>query len=202
MAVCLSASSKGQSVVDYVATAIGKLFGGLMPGESRAFYQILVQQAQALHYLHSLNIIHGDIKTDNILVSSKGETKLADFGVARCMQTTLGGSVATATHRARGTYGYMAPEIQRDQPTDKKSDVYSLSMVAYEMLDGRPPFQDKINPLALIKAVDSGERPVLPPTASPALKDLVESMWSQSPDQRPETTSILEKLSHLKHECE
>eukprot|EP00960_Hanusia_phi_P063150 765384-Hanusia_phi.AAC.1 len=190
MAVCLSASSEGQrfeltmwillliaafSVVDNVATAIGKLFGGFVPGESGAFYRILVQQVKALDYLHSLNIIHGDIKTDNVLVSSKGETKLADFGVARFMQTTLGGTVATATHRARGTYGYMAPEIQRDEPTDKKSDVYSLSMVAYEMLDGRPPFHDKTNPIALMKAVDNGERPVLPPTASPALKDLVET---------------------------
>lgn len=90
---------------------------------------------RALELCHSRNIIHRDIKPENIMISDNGDYKLGDFGVARTIEKTTGGM------SIKGTYNYMAPEVYRGQPYGKASDIYSLGVVMYTLLNGnRAPF--------------------------------------------------------------
>ena len=90
---------------------------------------------KALELCHKKNIIHRDIKPQNIFVSENGDFKLGDFGIARTMEKTMGGM------SKKGTYKYMAPEVFRGENYDSTVDLYSLGIVLYALLNGnRGPF--------------------------------------------------------------
>lgn len=98
-----------------------------------------LQTADALAYAHVKGIIHRDIKPDNVIVMGNDHVKVADFGIARILRP--GTVLNTATGISIGTPIYMAPEQIEGQPVDARSDVYSLGVVLYHMVTGRPPFQ-------------------------------------------------------------
>ena len=90
---------------------------------------------RALELCHRKNIIHRDIKPQNILISDNGDFKLGDFGISRTMEKTTGGM------SKKGTYKYMAPEVFRGEDYDSTADIYSLGIVLYMLLNGnRTPF--------------------------------------------------------------
>jgi predicted Ser/Thr protein kinase len=93
--------------------------------------------AQALDYAHRHGIIHRDVKPSNILLTEDGRPLLTDFGIARIVQATR----LTRTGTSLGTPEYMSPEQAKGEPLDPRADIYSLAIVLYEMLIGRPPFQ-------------------------------------------------------------
>ncbi len=94
-----------------------------------------VSLCDALSVCHKNNIIHRDIKIDNIFVSDTGFYKLGDFGVARTIEKT------SAALSKKGTYTYMAPEVYRGEPYGQRADIYSLGMVMYRLLNyNREPF--------------------------------------------------------------
>ncbi len=94
--------------------------------------------AGALSYAHSQDVLHRDVKPENILLAG-AEAVVADFGIARAM-TAAGGDALTATGITVGTPAYMSPEQAAGESLDGRSDVYSLGCVLYEMLAGQPPF--------------------------------------------------------------
>ena len=98
--------------------------------------QIGSQIAQALSVAHRHDIIHRDIKPQNIMVLRDGSVKVADFGIA-----CLANSANTLTQEALGSVHYMSPEQARGDRTDARSDIYSAGVVLYEMLTGRLPFE-------------------------------------------------------------
>lgn len=100
---------------------------------------VITQVASALDYLHSRGIIHVDVKPTNIILTPNGSAILTDFGLAR----VSGSSSLTDVGTVLGTPTYMAPEIVRGAAGDARSDVYSLSVVAFQMLAGQPPFTDE-----------------------------------------------------------
>ena len=103
---------------------------------------IVPQICEALQYAHDIGIVHRDIKPENILVDKKGRVKIADFGLAKLLQTARSPSDYTLTRpdRVMGTPSYMAPEqIERPNEVDHRADLYSLGVVFYEMLTGQLP---------------------------------------------------------------
>ncbi|MBI4822332.1 MAG: serine/threonine protein kinase [Deltaproteobacteria bacterium] len=96
---------------------------------------ILIRSARALQHAHEAKVIHRDIKPSNIFVTSEGGVRVLDFGVARLPTSTL-----TATGFVVGTPRYMAPEQSQGDKADARADVFSLGIVAYELLSGSPPW--------------------------------------------------------------
>ncbi len=93
------------------------------------------QIAKALEHAHSRGIIHRDIKPHNIMVLKDGSVKVADFGIAR-----VSSAQSTLTREALGSVHYISPEQAKGSKTDYRSDLYSLGVVMYEMLTGKPPY--------------------------------------------------------------
>ncbi len=109
----------------------------------RGRYQLLAAICEAVHYAHEQGVIHRDLKPENILVDTHGQPKVLDFGVARLLDidpraTTL----MTSTGQLIGTMQYMSPEQAGAiaEPVDRRSDVYALGVIAYELLAGRRPY--------------------------------------------------------------
>ena len=130
--------------------------GPLPPVEVR---RILKEVAEALAYAHNRNVIHRDIKPDNIIIDEEtGRAMVTDFGIARAL-TDSGDSRLTATGMAIGTPAYMSPEQSAgDRAIDGRSDLYSLGVVGYQMLCGQTPFVASNTPSMLVKHLS--ERPV------------------------------------------
>jgi serine/threonine protein kinase len=132
--------------------------GPVAPVEVR---RILREVADALAYAHNRNVIHRDIKPDNIIIDEEtGRAMVTDFGIARAL-TDSGDSRLTATGMAIGTPAYMSPEQSAgDSAIDGRSDLYSLGVVGYQMLCGQPPFVANNTPSMLVKHLSEKPIPV------------------------------------------
>jgi TPR repeat protein len=100
--------------------------------------RILQGVASALDHAHSRGIVHRDVKPQNVLLDEAGQVYLADFGIAKIVE---GSTVMTRTGMVTGTPEYMAPEQAQAQTIDHRADIYSLGILAYQMLTGRLPYQ-------------------------------------------------------------
>jgi predicted Ser/Thr protein kinase len=120
--------------------------------------RIIREVADALAYAHERGVVHRDIKPDNIILDAEsGRSMVTDFGIARAV-TEGGDSRLTATGMAIGTPAYMSPEqAAGERQIDGRSDLYSLGVVAYQMLCGEPPFTATSTPAMLVKHIS--ERP-------------------------------------------
>ena len=153
--------------------------------------RIICEVADALAYAHTRGVIHRDIKPDNILLDrDTGRAMVTDFGIARAME---GGTRLTQTGIAVGTPTYMSPEQAEGSEVDGRSDVYSLGVVAYQMLTGRVPFTASSSMALLLKHVTERPRPIteLRPDVPRLLKDAVERSLAKSPEDRWPTASAL-----------
>ena len=131
---------------------------GVLPADE--VRRILRDVADALAYAHERGVVHRDIKPDNIIIASQtGRPMVTDFGIARAVSD--GDSRLTATGMAIGTPAYMSPEQAAGERTiDGRSDLYSLGIVAYQMLAGEPPFVAGSTPAMLVKHISERPLPV------------------------------------------
>ncbi|HYI12573.1 MAG TPA: serine/threonine-protein kinase [Thermoanaerobaculia bacterium] len=153
--------------------------------------------ANALVAAHEAWIVHRDVKPENIMLRRDRGIKVLDFGVA----TLAGGGEDTDPLRRPlvGTLHYLSPEQVRGEPIiDSRSDVYSLGVVLYEMLAGRPPFEGH-DPLDVLAAIVEQQAPPLPSHVPLALHGIVERAMRKSIYERTQTASdLLAELAELK----
>ena len=110
-----------------------------------------LQIAKGLEHAHSRGIVHRDIKPHNVMVLKDGSVKVMDFGIARVMSKSN-----TLTKEALGSVHYISPEQAKGGYTDSRSDLYSLSVVMYEMMTGRPPFDGESPVAVAIQHINGG----------------------------------------------
>ena len=128
--------------------------------------RLLVKICAAVHYAHQSLVVHRDLKPNNILVTTDGEPKLLDFGVAKVVQAGHDDIEQTATVGLFFTPLYASPEILRGQHTTTSTDVYSLGVILYQLLTGRVPHEElSLRPGDLLNAIITSD-PALP-SASP-----------------------------------
>jgi len=130
---------------------------------------IVAQVADALEYAHRQGVVHRDIKPDNILIDRSGRPMVTDFGIARAAAEE---SRLTVTGMAVGTPAYMSPEqAMGERDVDGRSDLYSLGIVAWQMLAGETPFKASNTPAMLMKHVSE-----TPPSLHSRRRDLPDSL--------------------------
>ncbi len=153
--------------------------GALEPQEAIAY---AIEIARGLSVAHARNMVHRDIKPQNILIDAEGRAKLTDFGISRQLEQ----DGMTATGRVLGTTDYVAPEQAMGRSVDPRSDVYSLGVVLYEMLVGQVPFQAESQVGVAMKHVNE-ELPDVQrrrPEVSAAVALVVERATAKDPEKR------------------
>ena len=110
-----------------------------------------MQIAKGLEHAHSRGIVHRDIKPHNVMVLKNGSVKVMDFGIARVMNKSN-----TLTKEALGSVHYISPEQAKGSYTDNRSDIYSLGVVMYEMMTGRPPYDGESPVAVAIQHINGG----------------------------------------------
>ncbi len=167
--------------------------GSLPPHEATT---IGAQVAGALHYAHEAGIVHRDVKPANILLCRDGRVKVADFGIAKAALTdaAISDFDLTGTGMVVGTAKYLSPEQFEGKPVDRRSDVYALGVVLYEMLCGRPPFDGGSDMAIGIQHVD--RKPLSPRQVRAGIPKLLEAVvmraMAKSPSARYPTADGLQ----------
>ncbi|XP_036734098.1 serine/threonine-protein kinase Nek4 isoform X4 [Manis pentadactyla] len=157
--------------------------GRLLP-ESRVV-EWFVQIAMALQYLHEKHILHRDLKTQNVFLTRTNIIKVGDLGIARVLE-----SHCDMASTLIGTPYYMSPELFSNKPYNYKSDVWALGCCVYEMATLKHAFNAK-DMNSLVYRIIEGKLPPMPKDYSPELAELMRTMLSKRPEERPSVRSIL-----------
>ena len=149
-----------------------------------AAIEITMQVAMALEHAHEAGVIHRDLKPGNLLLTKDGTVKLTDFGIARDTTATA----LTAAGKTVGTYAYMAPEqIRGKPPVDKKTDLYALGCVLFEMIAGETPFQcENQGEMLMMHLQEEPPRITsLVPDCPMFVEELIFHLLEKDPQERP-----------------
>ena len=175
----------GGSVADLIKDDLGG------PLSESACAVICRDLLYALDYLHGEGKIHRDVKCANVLLTAKGEIRLADFGVAGTLTQTLGGN---KRRTFTGTPFWMAPEVIQAHESDgynSKCDIWSLGITAMEAANGTPPYSD-LHPMRVLFFIPKNPAPRLEGgNFSDAFKEFVAACLQKDPDRRPRANQLV-----------
>ncbi|KAF8145827.1 hypothetical protein K438DRAFT_1871307 [Mycena galopus ATCC 62051] len=163
---------------------------------------LILDVALGLDHLRTQNVVHGDLKAINILVTPSRRACIADFGLAHIASTmTLRFTHSTSNVRG-GTTRYLAPELFKPSPSHFGSDVYAFASTCYEIMTGKVTFHELPNDGAVMFAILRGEHPSRPQpwSGTPALDglwDLLQTCWYSQPEERPSARQIVQRLEEL-----
>ena len=155
-----------------------------------------IQIGKALEHAHGRGIVHRDIKPHNVMVLKNGSVKVTDFGIARVMSQSN-----TLTKEALGSVHYISPEQAKGGRVDSRSDIYSLGVVMYEMMSGRPPYDGESPVAVAIKHINGGA--MLPSTLNPNIPGgleqiIMHAMSVDSADRYPSATKMLADMDEFR----
>nr|GAT45690.1 predicted protein [Mycena chlorophos] len=160
--------------------------------------QKLLEIAKGLLYLHSQDVVHGDLRGSNILVDDNWQVRLADFGLAGFSDATVG----TQTSHRGGSVRWMSPELHLPQSCGLDSfqrtfasDAYSFACVCLELIQGKPPFFEIKEDMAVVLRVLAKERPARPQAVvSNSVWSIMQPCWAHDPAQRPSMARVVEMM--------
>lgn len=178
-------------VMPYCPSSVGDKVGKM---EESEIWNFIKGVAAGLAYLHGNDIIHRDIKPDNILKDEQGNYVISDFGLSTKMRSTLRKASARRNDSSNqsGTIGYMAPEMFSSKPNAvKATDIWALGATIYEIATGEMPFCGQGG----IMELHGAELPELPSHFSKELDELISKCLSKDPWDRPTAQDIVDKLS-------
>ncbi|KAL1355526.1 hypothetical protein HN51_007566 [Arachis hypogaea] len=159
-------------------------------------YKIVVQLAldlaRGLSYLHSMRIVHRDVKTENMLLDTSRKLKIADFGVARV--EALNPSDMTGE---TGTLGYMAPEVLDGKPYNRRCDVYSFGICLWEIYCCDMPYPNLSFADISSAVVRQNLRPDIPRCCPSGMANIMKRCWDANPNKRPEMKDVVTMLEAL-----
>ncbi len=158
-----------------------------------ARYQIALDTATGVAFLHSKKIIHRDLKSLNILLDADFRAKLTDFGLAKIKEETSTQSLNNA-----GTVFWMAPELfKKGGKCTEASDIYGLGMVFWELSSGKAPWTEAPSPYVVPTWVMDGAREEIPKNTPVEFKRTIEECWAQAPEARPIAVTVVSQLADL-----
>ncbi len=172
----------GGNLYDFIEET--RAVGAHIP-ESRV-QRLFAQIASPLHYVHSRNVLHRDLKTHNIFLTKDRESvKIGDFGISKVLASK------SKALTVIGTPCYISPELCEGKPYDQKSDVWALGCVLYEMCCLKRAFEAPSLPALVMKIMRGAFGPLPPALYSPELRRLVDSLLETRPTSRPSLVQIL-----------
>jgi serine/threonine protein kinase/tetratricopeptide (TPR) repeat protein len=172
---------KGLSLRDALASDT------LAPDEAA---RIASEIASALVTAHNAGVVHRDIKPENILLEDDGTPKVLDFGIAK----VEGSAQLTQTDATLGTVAYMSPEQSRGEPVDRRSDIFSLGVILYEMIAGMSPFKGSYPAETTFRIINEDPDPLAKhrPDIADALQAIVTKCLEKKPDDRYQSAADAE----------
>jgi serine/threonine-protein kinase len=190
--------SRPYIVMEYLeGQTLGHLMHTIRPMPEQDALKIISRVCEALSYMHEHEVVHRDLKPDNIMICNDGSIRIMDFGIAKFegqRRLTFGGFTP-----AMGTPDYMAPEQVKGKRGDARTDIYSLGAILYEMVTGSAPFEGA-NPFVIMNSRLSGD-PVAPrkknDKVSPQVEEIILHAMARNPQDRYATALEMKKdLDH------
>jgi len=177
--------SRPYIVMEYLeGQTLGHLMHTIRPMPEHDAAKIASRVCQAIHYMHEHDVVHRDLKPDNIMICNDGTIRIMDFGIAKFegqRRLTFGGFTP-----AMGTPDYMAPEQVKGKRGDPRTDIYSLGAILYEMVTGNVPFEGA-NPFIIMNSRLSGD-PVAPrqrnEKITPQMEEIILHAMARNPQER------------------
>jgi len=158
---------------------------------------IAVQMCDALAKAHGADIIHRDIKSQNVLIDKDGRVRVLDFGLVKLKREMMLTQVGTVV----GTAAYMSPEQARGEEVDHRTDIWSLGVVLYEMITGQMPFKGEHDQAVIYSILNTDPEPITSfrPKLPMELEDLIHKALARSTDERyQKTEDLLADLTSLR----
>uniref|UniRef100_A0A164XUE8 Protein kinase domain-containing protein n=1 Tax=Daucus carota subsp. sativus TaxID=79200 RepID=A0A164XUE8_DAUCS len=162
--------------------------------------RIAMSAAFGMEYLHSKDIVHFDLKCDNLLVDlndpARPKCKVTDFGLSKIKRKTF------VSGGLNGTLPWMAPELRTGKKVSEKVDVFSFGIVLWEILTGEEPYKSIDNDTFYGGIFNNTLRPAIPSYCDPEWKKLMEQCWDSDPTVRPTFTEIANRLRVMHEACQ